>query len=339
MSTDFYVQSKKAIYIIISTFLSVLYIFSYLNIPNDILRDRFNYIVYASNYEIIHEMRMGEGFIFNEPLFIYINKFSSMFFVPEHIPLFFVFINSVILMWLLVEKSKNILFFLLGFSLVLFVPYVFQSQIITLRQALATSVFLMAFFYLKDNWKIFIVSLICCLIHSVFFIIALFYFLNFILLKKLTFELKMIINFFMMLSISLGFILITQYLGVRQANSYSDVEINVGGGAFLLFLGIFITLYTQRKKYNNEHFTFLMGGIVLFLVGYFLGPLSGRLFNTFFPFIVLFLVSVNSYLSLSIMLLLSFVYGFLYFNGGYNALLEYPYNSFTEFFSNINYLM
>lgn len=339
MSTDFYVQSKKATYIIISTFLSVLYIFAYLNIPNDILRDRFNYILYASNHEIILEMRVGDNFIFNEPLFIYINKFLSIFFVPEHIPLFFVFINSVVLMWLLVKKSKNILFFLLGFSLVLFVPYIFQSQIVTLRQALATSIFLMAFFYLKENWKIFIVSLICCLIHSVFFIITLFYFLNFILFKKLTFELKMIINFFMMLSISLGFILITQYLGFRQGNSYSDVEINVGGGAFLLFLGIFIILYTQRKKYNNEHFTFLMGGLVLFLVGYFFGPISGRLFNTFFPFIVFFLVGVNSYLSLNIMLLLSFVYGFLYFNGGYNALLEYPYDSFNEFFSNINFLI
>ena len=81
MSGDISAQSKKTIYILVSFFISAIYIITYLSIPNEILRDRPNYIFYAANYESILENRLIEAFFFNEPLFIYINKFLNIFLI------------------------------------------------------------------------------------------------------------------------------------------------------------------------------------------------------------------------------------------------------------------
>ncbi|WP_168390257.1 EpsG family protein [Acinetobacter indicus] len=337
MNVDISTQSKKIIYILVSFFMSAIYIGTYLSIPNEILRDRPNYIFYAANYESILKNRLMEAFFFNEPLFIYINKFLNIFLNPEEIPLFFVFFNASILMFFLIRKSQSLLFFLLGLTLIVFVPYVFQAQMVALRQSLATSFFMLAYFYFKDDWKILLISFLCSFIHSVFFIITVFYFFNFIVLKNKSFETKMLINSLIMLFLSLFFYIVTSYFGMRQSEVYQDMELNVGGGAFLLYLGIFLLLYTQRRKYNNNQFVLIMGGVLLFLAGYFFGPLSARLFNTFFPFLILFLVSRQTYLNLFIMCLLSIVYAYLYFDGGFNDVLLYHHGSFSDFFSHIQW--
>jgi hypothetical protein len=306
-----------------------------MSIPNSILRDRENYILYASNYDLIINDRIGAGLFFNEPLFLLINKSLSNFVSADSVPICFVFFNSAILMFILIKKSKNFLMFFLGFLLILFVPYAFQAQLTALRQSLATSVFLLAFLYFKDHWKILATSFLCCFIHSVFFLITALYYLNFFIIRGLRFELKLIINFLVMLGVSFSFLILAQIFKMRQFDVYQDVVSDKGGGGFLLFFIVFIILFFLKKERNKDIYLFVMVGIILFLTGYFISPLSGRLFNTFFPFFVILCVSKFSKAYFWLLLSLSMIYGFLYFNGAYNDILLYNHLNFNEFFSKL----
>ena len=87
-------QSKKLLYLVFSSFFAILYVYIYLRVPNEILRDRPNYILYASNYEFLLDERLSGSFLFNEPLFLLINQFLASFSLPETVPLIFVFINT-----------------------------------------------------------------------------------------------------------------------------------------------------------------------------------------------------------------------------------------------------
>lgn len=332
-------QSKKLLYLVFSSFFAILYVYIYLRVPNEILRDRPNYILYASNYEFLLDERLSGSFLFNEPLFLLINQFLASFSLPETVPLIFVFINTTILMFLLIRNSSNFLLFILGLLLIIFIPYVFQSQLTALRQSLATSFFLLAFFCLKDCRKILFISFLCSFIHSVFFLISFFYFVNFFILKNRSFEIKILINFFIMLAISLSFILVTNILGMRQADVYEDIDYQKGGGSFLLFLLIFFAFYMYKKILNTDTYLFAMVGLTIFLTGYFLTPISGRLFNSFFPFVVLLLVCRGYKVNYFILLALVFVYGFLYFNGAYNNVLLVNQNSFFSFLSEIKWII
>lgn len=333
-------QSKKILYVFTAFIFSFFYISYYISFPNDILRDRSNYILYALNFESITDDRSGSiSFYFNEPLFLLINKILSFFFTAENIPIVFVLFNTIILMFFLSKKSINIVFYLLGLLVVVFTPYIFQGQLTALRQSLATSFFMLAFFYIKDAKKVLLVGCFCGLVHSIFFLISFFYFLNFIFLEKKSFNVKMSFTFIAMFIVSLSFFLIAELFGLRQANVYSEVDSKIGGGSFVLFLLVYIALYFKWSKIlDDKLYLFVMIGLVLFLTGYFLTPLSGRLFNTFSLFLLLFLVSANSKFNIYILFLLITIFSYLYFNGGYNDILLFNYNSFLDLISEIRWL-
>ncbi|MDX8239809.1 EpsG family protein [Acinetobacter pittii] len=334
------IQLKKILYFFFVCIISFLYISLYISIPNEILRDRANYILYATNFDSISQMRSGSfEYYFNEPLFLKINSLLSFFFSPEQIPFVFVFFNTLILMFLLAKKSRNVVLYILGLLSIIFIPYIFQGQLTALRQALATSLFLLAFYCLNDNKKVFFITLICSFIHSVFFLVSFFYLLNFILFKNRSFNFKMIMNFLLMLFISLSFFVISNLFGLRQGEVYSEEPSQVGGGSFVLFIIIFIIMYFNYKKFqDNSTYFIAMMGMTLFLTGYFLTPLSGRLFNSFFPFLILFLVSYSRKLNYSLLISLIAIYSILYFYGSYNNIMLYDYQSFSEIFQDIKWL-
>ena len=73
----------------------------------------------------------------------------------------------------------------------------------------------------------------------------------------------------------------------------------VGGGAFLMMGITFFALYIQRKNLGGDLFLLTMMGLILFLTGYFINPIAGRLFNSFAPFLIILLVSKPTKINLS----------------------------------------
>ncbi len=147
---------KKIIYLMFSILLSFLYVYTYFSIPNRILKDRANYIIYANDPDFFLNNYDGIALFFNEPIFLLLNKFYTLYFSPDVVPLIFVLLNTSALMFFLIKESKNLSLFFLGLIFVIVCPYLFQSQLTALRQTLAISIFLISFFCFKDNKKIFL---------------------------------------------------------------------------------------------------------------------------------------------------------------------------------------
>lgn len=324
---------KKTIYFMVASLISFVYMCIYISIPNNILRDRENYILYVTDVDYFINRYEGYSILFNEPIFLFINKYISHYFDYNNVPIIFVLFNTFFMMFFLIKYSKNLTFFILGLIFVIFFPYLFQAQLIALRQALATSIFLISFFYFRNPYKILISLIFCSFIHSIFFLITFFYFLNFILINKFSLNKKILINFLIILIVSLLLLKILSFFGLRQANEYGDSTANalkVGGGGFIVMSIVFAGLYLQRKKINNNLYTIVMVGLTLFIAGYFVNPIIGRLFNTFAPFLVIFLISHNTKINFILLIFLCLIYGILYFNGSYNDIFLYEYNSVID---------
>lgn len=326
---------EAALYWLFSTFIGLFYI-SFLSLmPNEWFRDRDNYLIYATDSESIIERYNAVNILFfNEPIFLYINVFLEKIIDYEYIPHFFVFFTTTIFVIFLTYKSKSFLMFFLGILLSLFVPYMIQGELTALRQGVATSIFILAFFFIKSEKKVAAILFLCALIHSIFFLFFLIWTLNFYFFKDFELKAKLFFNILMMLIFSFLFLIVAQFLGLRQGEEYQqDMEVQRSGGAFLLFFGVAIYLYLYGDKNDKRLYEFTLIGLVIFLTTYFLTPIAGRFFNTIIPFVFFLLVSRSRILDILLLVFLLVIFLFLFFQGSYLSLLAIPEAQFGEEFS------
>ena len=223
----------------------------------------------------------------------------------------------------LIKYSKNFITFIFGILLSLTIPYMLQSELVALRQSIATAILMVSFILVKDDYKVAFIVFMCSFIHSIFFIFSVFYILNFIFLKNLNINKKIFINFIVMIFVSLFSIALAKFFGLRQGDEYNqNMNVARSGGAFIVFLGVFIYLFFIGNKQENRLYTFTMIGLVMFLTAYFLTPISGRLFNTIIPFLIFLLISKGRVSDIIFLMGLLFVFLILFFLGSYNDLLS-----------------
>lgn len=312
----------QVINFLIISLVGILYIPFITLMPNDWFRDRDNYLIYANMASIIKDKYEGISLYFNEPIFLLINDKLSLYFDVEIIPHIFSFFLVFSFFVGLAYYSKNILMFFLGLILSILIPYMLQSELVVLRQGLATSIFIISFLLVKNDKIIAAVLFFLAFIHSIFFIFFIFFILNFIFFSKIDFKVKLSLNFILMATVSIFSILLAQFFGLRQGDEYQqNMEVSRGGGAFLLFFFLAIYLYLFGEKKNKKLYEFSLIGLVMFLTAYFLTPISGRLFNTIIPFILFLLTSRAKLQDYLIVFIVLIVFLFLFLNGSYNDLL------------------
>lgn len=309
--------------------------FFYINflslLPNDLFRDRDNYLIYASSAEDVIATYPGILLFFNEPAFLYFNFFLSKIFPYEFIPNLFVYIITTIYFYFIATKSKSSITFVLGLVLSLLIPYMLQNEIVALRQGVATSIFMVAFFLFKDNKKIVITLLFCSLFHSIFFIFLFFYFLNFILLERMTINKKIIINTLWMFGFSLIAIIVAKFFGLRQGDEYSNsTQIGGSGGAFIVFFITTLYLWFWGDRSNKRLYEFSILGTIIFLTAYFLTPIAGRMYNTIIPFVIILLLQKSRLQDIIYLLVLLIIFLVLFLNGSYSSLLAVTDNQALE---------
>ena len=327
------ISYKNLFYTFFIIFIGFIYIPFISFMPNDWFRDRDNYIVYAQSSNLIMDSYQGLALYFNEPLFLILNHFLSLFFKPEIIPYFFVVFFVTVFFIALSKYSKNSLTFLFGILLSITIPYMLQSELVALRQSLGTAILILSFMLTKNVYKTASIIFICCFIHSIFFIFFFIYCLNFVLLKNLDINKKLFINFIIMVFISIFSIALAKFFGLRQGEEYKQNMAVGGGGAFILFVFIFLYLLFWGNKEKKELFEFSMIGLIMFLTAYFLTPIAGRLFNTVAPFVIFLLVSKSRLQDLAILSLMSLVFLILFFLGSYGDLLSISNMNAIENFS------
>lgn len=321
-------------YIFFIIFVGFIYIPFISFMPNIWFRDRDNYIVYAQSSELIMDSYNKVELFFNEPLFLTLNDFLSHYFEPEVVPYFFVVFFLTTFFIALSKYSINSLTFLFGILLSITIPYMLQSELVALRQSIGTAILILAFMLTRNVYKIASAIFICSFIHSIFFIFFFIYCLNFIFLKNIEINKKLLINFFLMIFISIFSIALAKFFGLRQGDEYSqNMDVGTGGGAFILFTFIFLYLYLWGGREKKELYEFAMIGLIMFLTAYFLTPIAGRLFNTVIPFIIFLLVSKSRLHDLIILSVISIVFIILFVLGSYEELLSISSLNAIENFS------
>lgn len=274
-------KKTKHLYIFIVFVLATLYallLSSY--IPMDIsIKDRVNYIEYASSPEIIFIRYWSAGVLssfVNEPVWLGINFTLSRFLTPEQVVATIIFVSAFATSFVILKIHPRYFAFLL---FILFFPQVISKNVVHIRQGFAISLFLMGWFCDSRSWRWFLFAL-TPLIHASFFFILFLYFFTSILKKiRLSSDIRTIaiIAFGITVSVALG--VLAGAVGARQADVYEFSGSSVSGLGFILWLVIFTLYYLQGKRFARKN-AFAMSIIIFYLSTYFLIEVTGRIFES-----------------------------------------------------------
>lgn len=313
--------------VIIKNIIAYPIVFMYLvllfNIPNQLLRDRDNYILYAYDSSYFFQYEKSDlSYLTNEPVFLFIaDLFSKR---PEFFPTAMgVFVGLIYCVYA-VKFSKNILIFLLAFLLIVFNTFLLYPQVMQLRQGLATALFIILFFSVKNNKLKIILLMIIPFIHVAFiFIVPLYLIYKFFLSKKSKF---LIVSYTAILTsfISISFFIVSSALGLRQTEQYEDAtQVSLGGGSFVLhiFLLIYLYIWGHTSSENNDLYKWSLISLTFYIFSYFLIPSAGRFFVSFYPFVLYSLIVRANLKDVFLLSSLCLIFIVLFFNGGLQGML------------------
>lgn len=282
---------------VISFFVSILYSSVLLLIPEFVLRDRHNYLMFATNSLDLINSNLKGGVLkvlFNEPLFLGVNYWLSKLVEPEFIPRIFSFFISFTLMFFILRNSKTFLIGIIGFLLVFFMPFMFNLQLVALRQGLAISIFLITVLISKKQqiW-------LTCLFLMGFIHSSAFFVFTFLCILNMLFFFELKLRFFILILISVfsGFfiLLAAGLFSMRQADEYANLTASVSGGMFVVYTLLLMLLVYEMKHYSTDEYTsFAILGLLVYLSLYFTSPIAGRLITWFLPFILYSFLKINS---------------------------------------------
>lgn len=319
---------------LIAFFFIAIYLFVLFNIPDDLFRDRFVYTVFAIDSDSIFLFEFGElKYFMNEPLFLYFASFFNYY--PKMFPVFMGCVVGLVYCFYLEKYSKNLFIFILGFLFLLFNTFLIYPQIMQLRQGFATALFLIIVLSVSDLKNKIFFSLFLPFIHIIFLVIIPIYIYYELYLKyKSKFS---IFKNIAIISLSLSFFsfALMSAIGVRQAEQYDGVNSSFGGGSFLLHSLLFIYFYFFIKKSNDFIYNWALIGLTFYIFSYFVLPSPGRVFVSFYPFVLYTLISQQTVLNYIVLLILLFIFIILFFNGGLEGMLSVSTSDFYFEFSKI----
>lgn len=317
---------------------SLFYLYILLQIPNDLLWDRDNYLIYANNSsDIISTFDDFLDYISGDYLFLLINSFFSNFFsdyIVINILVSFVILSYLFFLYL---KSKNLLLLCIGvISSVVILP-IFHFQLVTIRQAIATVLFIYGIIFLKEKNNLLLLLLICSLIHSVYYLIFIFFVINFFVFFKSNFYIRYFLVFLSALLLSLIYLGLGQLLGFRQAESYSSYDGGVGGGAFVLWGLVFFYLLKYGNKNETMLYHYSLMGLIVYSVFYLFAnvTVAARISEAVLPMVLILLVSRGKASDYALLFIIILAYLLLWFNGGmYGLMFEAPEVLVKSYFIN-----
>lgn len=306
--------------------LSSFFILILVSIPSDLLWDRNNYLYYAGNADnIIQTYGSKLELLFNDYIFLEINRLLSYFLTPDEVVTAFLISFLLIYYFLISKFSINFLTFTIGILLTVLITPLLHLEVVAIRQALATILVILSLVYLKDKRLILIVFILSSLIHSSFYLLTLLFFVDAFVLSNFDKKLKFFLNFIIILIISLSYLFVANYLGFRQAELYASYDGSVSGGTFLLVLFLYLYLYFSYGNVNFKYlYNFVLQGFLLFLIFYISAnaSVSARFLESIFPAFILLLVNKFRRIELGVIFFIILAYGYVWFNGGQYIIFE-----------------
>lgn len=329
-----YSRSVKNVYHLATILFASLYGLWLASLSNALFRDRENYMVYATKPDELLALRGQNPFFFLfEPLFLILNNFFLLLFNnPEFTISIFVFFIAFSVCYFCIRRNNLVLF---GVFMLVFLFVQTQSlamQLVTLRQGLGLAFLLLLVPSIKKKKHLVLLLLLCGLIHTSFFIVAFFYviyqyiYVNF----RWSSNIKMMAFVAVGLAFSLSLFSLMNLVDAKQ--NYQGFQFSSGGGAFLLWLIVFVYIQLFKKRQGNIKLMYDLAfiGLVIYLTGYFFTPISGRIIGTFIPFIMIVLLNKATFRDVSFLFILLIVNALLYVRGAFEGFLLVPLEIFHE---------
>ncbi|MBE0472456.1 MAG: EpsG family protein [Methyloprofundus sp.] len=310
-------------------FISALYslIISFI-LPLNGFKDRGNYLIYADKSLEFITGYFDQGvvsFLTNEPVFLSINYFLSLFFSPELTLQLLIFIFSFIFAFAVLSYDKKLFLWLL---LLLLLPQVLKNNIMQLRQGYAVAIFTFAWICLHGKPRFFLIAL-TPLMHSSFFVVLLFLLIykaaHWI---KLNFGLRAFLVGLAALVASVALLYLASVVGARQGARYNDAGLNVSGLAFLFWFMVFSVFLFQSKSWFSKH-GFPVATLLVYLVMYFTFPLSARVFESTLPLVMIAGFSMQGWKLYSFKILFLFYFFYQYYLGLQKPFLGFAGSNYT----------
>lgn len=276
--------------------LSFAYAFFLANyIPMDgSIKDRLNYLEYAGSSDAIALRYLSRGYLSlfaNEPIWLSLNILLDQLLEPEETLSLIIFFTAFVTAYLILSINLKYFVFLL---FLLFFPQLIVKAVVHIRQGLAISIFLLAWFTLSKPWRWFL-FLLTPLIHASFFFVLLLYGYTWFLRQlKFALDLSVIAVVFLGLVIGLGLEFIVLLSGARQAGEYEFSTTEISGLGFLFWLGVFVIYCLQGKRFAKEN-SFAMAAIVFYLTTYFLIEVTARIFESMVIIVLLASLGLTSW--------------------------------------------
>jgi len=318
-------QFIKRIKIVFYFFLGLIYAYVLTSIPHIFFKDRDNYLtIYADWFDMyFNNLVSWKTFLFTEPLFFYLNKLLYYFNDPSLTVCVFIFINTFFICSFCFKRSQNFFLGVLLLLLIFFNPQSFALQLVTIRQGLGVVLLLLFYNRFDKRYIDYLVIFIASLIHTSFYIILLFvvfYDIMTNLMKIKTFNIKILYILILGVAVNSASLVISNALGTKQEVSSEATE--VSGLMFLLWGAVFVYLLFFKKYLLEEdslyksYYILSLIGLSIYLTGYFLSPIAGRIIGTFIPFIYLSILYKMRKGEILLVLMLLFINIYLFFNGG-----------------------
>lgn len=263
-------------------------------LPVDAFKDRDNYLVYAADSGTVMAGYLDSGiltFLVNEPLFLFANYLLSLFMGPEAVLSLLVFGFAFLFAYSMLGYNRKLIFLLL---IALLLPQVLKNHVVQLRQGYAVALFTYAWLYLDGSKKLFVIAL-TPFIHASFFIVGCFLVVYwFSTWVRFKFDFRSAV-FFSISAVSVFLIFfVADLLGSRQATRYSVTDLNVSGIAFAFWGLVFLIFCLQPREWYEKH-AFAALFVLVYLGMYFTSPLSGRVFESVLPLVLIAGFSTRGY--------------------------------------------
>lgn len=247
--------------------------------------DKVNYINYADeSSDILIYLLEGNLYqlLINEPVWLIINILLAYITDIEFVPLYIGLLSYLISVLFVIKKvDKKYIFIIL---LLFFMPQIYKSFLIHLRQGLGVSIYLMAFLVEKKRNKLFLIFF-SGLIHNsfipIFFVHAMYEFL----LRKFSARSVIALSLIPIFIIAFYLFDILRALGFRQNNYYENVILNNSGIGFLFWFIIFIIFLLNRLTILRKNLICIIP-LGVYLIFYFINPVASRLFESYIILII-----------------------------------------------------
>lgn len=259
--------------------------------PIDIFPDRHNYLDYAEWKSLAFLAGITDRplwlVMFSEPVWHILNIYLGAFFSPEMVVRIIIFIPAFLLYFIASKyfssmSSFGLLFLFLLFSLH---PIYLSNHFHHLRFAIALSFFVLAFNIKNYKIKCFFLFL-SPLVHVSFYVFLMLFLFSYISDK---FKNKIIVVSFLVVSISVFIVYLlglSEDIAITQLHRYSEREVDVGGGMFIVMFSILIIMIAEGKRFLSQHMI-AVSFLCLYIFSYWVFPYSRRFLDAGLWFILI----------------------------------------------------